>query len=496
MLFCFLSSKFACLWFYLYFCKMKNTVYNLFNFPNCMRYHRFLIFCTALFVCVSISASDLTAKDSLRASRKERVSSHLKAHLKPYGFVRNYFTYDTRECVAGTGDLFSYLPKDNDWNQTVSEAAVSGIEHEDLNARQSFRFLSLTTRGGLDIVGYRVGNTQFGGRIEADFYYGLTGVTGVAQLRLRHAYMTLAWDSLKMGDKERFARVDLLIGQTWHPMAADLIDVIALNGAAPFGPFSRTPQVRMDARLADWFSLTAAAVWQMQYTSAGPNGASAEYIKYSRTPEAFVGLNFMAKQDFLLRLGLDVLHIQPRTVATRRVADGSDIKVKVNERITTLTPFIYLQYRVGDFKLQAKSVFAEAGEHVNLNGGYGVSRINADGTWEYTPTRNLTSLICLSYGKDIKGILFAGYVRNFGTKEPLADTNLLWFSKNSFPNLNRAFRLSPALLWTLGRFQLGAEYELTSAQYGEGMSAKNGLAAENLHWVMNHRVQLMTKFNF
>ena len=35
-----------------------------------------------------------------------------KPQLKWYGFIRNYYTFDTRESVAGTEDFFYYLPKD------------------------------------------------------------------------------------------------------------------------------------------------------------------------------------------------------------------------------------------------------------------------------------------------------------------------------------------------------------------------------------------------
>jgi len=59
------------------------------------------------------------------------------------------------------------------------------------------------------------------------------------------------------------------------------------------------------------------------------------------------------------------------------------------------------------------------------------------------------------------------------------------------------WRLSPTLLYTVGKFQLGLEYEITSVQYGQaGKLNLHGLAKTNLHWVTNHRVQLMTKYNF
>lgn len=437
-------------------------------------------------------------KGEQKKARREAVKQHIRTHLRPYGFVRNYFTFDTRESLAGTGDLFSYLPLDNKWNQTETEAQASGIQREDLKAQSSFRFLSLTTRLGLDIVGYQVGSTQFSGKVEADFYTGLSGVTGVALLRLRHAYMTLTWDSLSMGKSGNIARVDLLMGQTWHPMALDLPPTLCLNSGAPFGPFSRTPQVKLDARLAGWFSLTAAAMWQMQYTSAGPDGSSANYIKYSKTPEVFIGLNFNHQDALLVKAGVDILSISPRHIGTLVSPSGTEVQVRVRERLTTFTPFLYFQYKAGDFMLQAKSVFAESGEHVNLNGGYAVSRQNADGSRSYTPTRNSTTLVCLSYGKRIKGVLFAGYVRNFGTKESIISATDFYFSKNSFSNLNRAYRVAPNIVWTIGRFQLGAEYELTSAQYGDKtqLNLANGLAEADLHWVTNHRVQVMTKFNF
>lgn len=453
---------------------------------------RILVCCLIALICIN----------TLQAQEKkiDKVKEHINNHLKPYGFVRNYFSVDTRENLAGTGDLFNYLPKDNDWNQTETDAASSGIAREDLNAQTTMRFLSLTTRFGLDVQNYRWKKTEFCGKIEADFYAGLTGSTGTAQLRLRQAYMTLTWDSLRMSS-DAFARINLQMGQAWHPLAADLPDVISLNTGAPFNPFSRTPQIKMDAQLGKRFTLTASAIWQMQYTSAGPEGASANYIKYAHTPEAYLGVSYHPNSNVLLRAGVDLLSISPRHSGSVLNAQGQEIKVKVSDRITTFSPFLYFQFKYKDFSMKAKTIFAQAGEHTNLNGGYGVKCINEDGSWEYTPTRNSSSWISLTYGNRVKGILFAGYVRNFGTKDALAtnatgDILGFYFSKNSFANMNRLWRLSPTVLCTWGHFQLGLEYEITSAQYGKNQKASNGLAETDLHWVTNHRVQIMTKFNF
>ena len=471
----------------------------------------------------SVSVAVAAPADSIKSAKKQAVKSHLQQHFKPYGFIRNYFAFDSRESMSGTGDLYNYQPKDERWNQTEAQAATSGVERQDLNAQSTFRFLSLTTRLGLNIVGYKWRNTEFGAKIEADFYAGIDKVgtqthklSGTAQLRLRQAYLTMAWDSLRMNSKD-VARVDLLLGQAWHPMAADLSDAIALNSGAPFGPFSRTPQVRLDARLGKYFTLTGAVIWQMQYNSTGPEGQSAEYIAYSKTPEAFLGMSFHHK-GAILRAGADVLSICPRhegaalSAAGLPILDGAGkpIMVRVTDRITTVSPYLYFQYKKGDFSIKAKTIFAQAGEHMNLNGGYGVKAVNADGSYEYTPTRNSSSWISIVYGGELgktdkpkhklQGILFAGYIRNFGTKDALVDANAdgnpdLYFPRAN--NMNRMWRLSPTLLWTVGKFQLGLEYEITSVQYGRGaINADNGLVDSGLHWVTNHRVQLMTKFNF
>lgn len=460
-----------------------------------------------------------------KETKKEAAKSHLKQHFKPYGFIRNYFTYDSRESWSGTGDLYNYQPKDENWNM-AEDALVPGVERQDLNAQSTFRFLSLTTRVGVNIVGYKWRGTEFGGKIEADFYAGLSSksagklsqthsLSGVAQLRLRQAYLTLGWDSLKMG--KDFARVDLTIGQTWHPMAADLCDAIALNSGAPFGPFNRSPQVKMDARLGKYVTLTAAGLWQMQYLSIGPNNiTSAEYLAYSKTPEAYLGLSFHDK-GFLARVGADVLSISPRHQGTL-----NGVEVKVNDRITTASPFVYLQYKKGEFSFKAKTIFAESGEHMNMYGGYGVKGINADGSYSYTPIRHSTSWISLVYGgkvgaqedkhpQKLQGILFGGYVKNFGTKEALYDPDnnglvdektddgkyLAYYYTPRSNAMNQMWRLSPTLLYTVGKFQVGLEYEITSVQYGDGkINPANGLSDNGLHWVTNHRVQLMTKYNF
>ncbi len=389
------------------------------------------------------------------------------AQLKWYGFVRNYYAYDSRECVAGTEDFFTYVPKD--------EKIVDGT---DLNEVSSFRFAALTSRLGVDISGYEVEGWKLGARIETDFYAGLSGVSGTAQLRMRQAYLTMVRGGLA-----------LKMGQAWHPMAADMPDVISLNAGSPFNPFSRTPMVLADYTLAEGLTLTGAALWQMQYNSAGPEGQSASYIKYGCTPELYLGLAYR-DGGFTVKGGADLLSIKPRRY-------DESLTRKVSDRITTVSPYLYVQYSGDDLMIRAKTVYAEAGEHMNLNGGYAVTAVRDDGSREYAPTRNSSSWISIRYGRRVQGVLFAGYVQNFGTSKDIVDNSMLYFSKNSFSNLNSLWRLTPTLIYNLGKLQFAVEYELTGAKYGEfGADDHKALATRNLHSVTNHRIQAMVKYSF
>ena len=441
-----------------------------------------------------------------------------KNNFKLYGFIRNYFIFDSRESVSGTGDLFYYLPKD-----------VSMKDGIDLNDTPSFVYLSLTSRLGVDVSGYSVGNAHFGAKIEGDFYSGLsnsssasastyfpgnTKISGTAQARLRQAYATVTWKDLPMNDDKK-ASVGLKIGQAWHPMAADHPHIFSLEAGAPFGPFSRTPLVQMDANLGEHLVLSAATIWQMQYNSQGPVGASAIYMKYGMTPEVYAAVGVKGK-NYLVRVGADLLSIKPRVLGQVEDEAGDLVTVRVSDRKTSLLYYIYGQYTKGKFALKAKSTYGQGGEHMNLMSGYAkVEENKEDGSWNYASLRNSSSWLSMTYGKKWQGVLFLGYVKNFGLAEgvidePIAKSNV-YFCGNGFSNINQMYRINPQLVYNIGKMNLGLEYQWTSVQYGDYVDAQDcsdgtckivpgldvrGLASDNLHWVGNHRINMMVKYNF
>ena len=427
------------------------------------------------------------------------VKEHLQNHFKLYGFIRNYFVFDSRESKAGTGDLFYYLPLDNKWNTPD----VNNPAREDLNASPNFRFLALTSRVAFDVSGYYINNLHFGAKVEGDFYSGLsklsastglsgnTNVSGTAQARLRQAYVTLTWKDLPMKG-EQTAQVGLKMGQAWHPMAADMPHVFSLETGAPFGPFSRTPQVTMDASLGKNWILSASAIWQQQYQSAGPDGASASYQKYGCTPEIYAGVSYKVK-DFLFRAGVDVVSIKPRNIGQ----NADKITVHVKDRKTSVLGYVYGQYTHKLLSIKAKTTFGQGGEHMNLMSGYAAVDKSDPTNWKYASLRNSSTWVSACYGKKWQGVLFLGYIKNFGLAEEaqtLASSDV-YFCGNGYSNINQMYRINPQVVYNLGKFTLGLEYQWTAVQYGSNLN-KKALALENLHWVGNNRVNMMVKFTF
>lgn len=427
------------------------------------------------------------------------VKEHLQNHFKFYGFIRNYFVYDSRESVSGTGDLFYYLPKD--------ENIQDGI---DVNDTPSFRFLALTSRLGVDVSGYYIGNVHFGAKVEGDFYSGLSNssnanasvyfpgnskISGTAAARLRQAYATITWKDLPLGKDDK-ASVGLKIGQAWHPMAADHPHLFSLEVGAPFGPFSRTPLVQMDANLGSNWVVSAAAIWQMQYQSTGPVGGSAIYMKYGMTPEVYAALAYKTN-GFLLRAGVDVVSIKPRVLG-----EVDDKVVKVSDRKTSVLGYLYTQYTYKKFAVKAKTTFGEGGEHMNLMSGYAKVGENPDGSWNYASMRNSSSWLSLSYGKKWQGVLFLGYVKNLGLAKPASGPLAkgdVYFCGNGFSNINQMYRINPQIIYNIGKLNVGLEYQWTSVQYGkydDGKLNAHALADKDLHWIGNHRVNMMVKYNF
>ena len=350
-----------------------------------------------------------------------------------YGFIRNYFTYDSRSCVQSNEGLFNMLPND------VKLGATPG---EDLNAIPSVRFLSMTTRFGLNVSGPEIWGAKSTAKIESDFCGASSGTA--FNLRIRQAYAKLAWE-----------KSDLLVGQAWHPMSGDLMpEVFSLATGAPFNPFNRSPQVRYNYTPVKGLSFTAAALYQYQYTSVGLDGKTSNtYQRNAMVPELFVG---MTAKNKLLTGGWGV---NASTIAPRVTAGDS---VRVNERLVSVSAMAFGSLKVSDLSVRAKVMYGQNTSHMQQPTGYGIVAVSDKGVNTYESMQLGSAWITMMYGKKLRYGFFAGWLKNFGSAgKDFVST----FVVRNNTNMDQAFRFSPIVTYKIQNMQLGLEYEHTATAY-------------------------------
>ena len=451
-----------------------------------------------LFLATTVLLCTTAMAQSSEKNEKTQTEKTKKVQINPYGFVRNYFNYDSRSTYYVCGGEYNMIPKD----------VVEDANGEDLNAVPSAHFLALTTRVGLNLAGPKVIGAETSGKIEGDFA-GFGANNHV--FRIRQAYVNLKWSSV---DKSTIG--ELLLGQTWHPLSGDIMpEVLGMAAGAPFRAHSRAPQIRTQWYWGD-FGFTAAALYQLQYMNQGPSMTlsgdkksfsvkgvnSTSYANTAIVPELFLGLNF--KNDhFYVQLGGDVQTIRPRTNGYVLNEEETYDNVKVDELLTCFTPTIYFQYVENGFSVKLRSIYAENTSHLNqLMSGYGVTGINEDGSWNYTPLRNTVSYLDFAYnfGKNrhFRVNLFLGYMQNLGLangKELVAvGTNKKpLFCKGNYTNIHSIYRVAPSISYNLKHFNFGLEYEWTAVEYGD--LNNNGTVTPE-RTIANNRICALIKYNF
>ncbi len=380
-----------------------------------------------------------------------------------YGFIRNDFYYNSRANASSVNELFYLYPLDYQYD-------AQGV---DLNDVSTSGFFSLVTRLGVDIKGPSVGKAQASAKVEVDFG-GYSNFNTL--LRIRQAYLNLDWEGGS----------SLLLGQTWHPLFGSVMPSIAnLNTGSPFQPFNRSPQLRYQYS-TNGLTLTAAAIYQLQYTSSGPNGSSNEYLAHSCIPEFYVGVDYAAS-GLLIGGGVDVLNLKPRTSAT---VNGATYKV--DELMTAVSGEVHLRYTQDKFSIAAKSMLASALDHTLLLGGYGVTSVSSEtGEQEYTPLHHSTSWLNISYGKVWKPYIFAGYTKNLGSSEALISTDTIYGRGTDIDQLLGAY---VGLSYNKSHWSCALEYSSTTAWYGD-INLETG-RVENTHDVTNNRIVAIMTYLF
>ena len=380
------------------------------------------------------------------------------AGYKLYGFIRSDFYINSRSNFQAQDGLFNILPKPIELNANGS----------DINAIPEAEMLSILSRFGLDFTGAPVLGAKTTAKVECDFA-GFS--TSYYVMRLRQAFIKLNW-----------SQTELLVGQTWHPMFGNVLPSIQSGSAgSPFQPFNRSPQLRLKQNLNESLSLTGSAIYQMQYTSQGPSGSSASYLKSSLLPNLFLGLENKNK-IWTTGIGLDIKRIK--------------IKHQFN---TSASAQAYAQYINNNWQIKAKATLGENMSDHMMIGGYGVS--GKDSTYNedtFTNFNTLTSWINIVYGQKIQAGIFAGLSQNMGTNKDLitnASGKFIAYGNGLYDQqlVDNLYRFTPHLTYSLSNFRLGVEYELTTASYG---TLKANGRVNNPYNISNHRAMATISYIF
>ncbi len=355
------------------------------------------------------------------------------------GFVKTDIFYDSRQTTSIREGHYLLFPK----------GPLLDPEGGDLNGRANFNILSIQTRLAGKITGPDALGAKTSAYIETEFFG--TSDADINGFRLRHAYLKLNW-----------ANSELMIGQFWHPMfiTESFPDVVSFNTGAPFQPFNRSPQIRF-IRTFGKVSLVATALAQRDFASNGPEGASSVYLRNAALPEFNLKLQAASKNDqrkteTVAGVSADFMKLSPRTVT----AAGYETE----ESVTGLAAMAFFKQRWPKWTWKAEAVWGQNLHHLTMLGGYAVQSV-VDAVrldWAYTPIDTLSCWTEVqTNGAPWQAGLFAGYSKNLGSRQAISGAN---FARGF--NIGELYRLSPRLVYNVGKMRFAGEVELTAASYG------------------------------
>lgn len=380
------------------------------------------------------------------------------------GFVRNDFIFDSRRNLDACDHLLEMYPLRPQYDS----------QGEDINAQPSAQFLNTFSRIGFNFSGLEMGKSKIGAFIEIDF----TGGSETPTLRLRHAYTLINWPKSK-----------LLVGRTWHPTFIEKVFPMVLNEntGLPFQVFNRSPQVRFTWNLSSNLDLIAAAVYQYDYSNAGPTGKTYHYQRDAVVPNLHGQIQYY-NQNWVLGAAIDWKSIQPRTYTS-----GTSGNFVTKEKLNTRAALAYLKYSKEKFLLMAKSMYGQNVCESLLPSGYAVATVNSEtGAETYTPLNHVYNWINLAYGKVWQVGLFAGYLKNLGTSDnPIGPFYGMPYSSE----IGHIYKISPQLIYNFKNFMFGYELSWTTVGYGIA-SLNNKAKVENVENVTNFRNMISIAYKF
>lgn len=404
----------------------------------------------ALVILVSLLSGDLKAQNS----------NDTPVTVSIHGFAKADVAWDSRQVVEAREGFLVFYPQKPKYD----------AQGEDINATPGFNSWAMTSRVNIKATGPKVLGATAMAFVEGDF----TGPSNTENnaFRLRHAYVSLAWE-----------KWTVLAGQYWNPMDVPemLPKVLALNTGAPFRSFTRSPMVKAEYKFGS-SKIIAAIYTQRDYQSSGPSGSSANYLRTSGLPNFHLQYQ-LNRGSIIMGIGADYKMIRPRMTSDSLIIDDN--------KVSSFSALAYIGYSKGKFGIKGQALYGQnLSDHLML-GGYAVSSIDpTTDAREYVNLNNLSSWIDCNYRitPAVNLGLFAGYSQNLGTEKDVVGA---FYGRGD--DIASLYRLSPRIEWFYGPVQFIAEVEYTAAAFGK---PDNRYKFDETETTNNLRVQTALVYNF
>lgn len=396
----------------------------------------------------------------LSGGLKAQSSNDTPVTVSIHGFAKADVAWDSRQVVEAREGFLVFYPQKPKYD----------AQGEDINATPGFNSWAMTSRVNIKATGPKVLGATAMAFVEGDF----TGPSNTENnaFRLRHAYVSLAWE-----------KWTVLAGQYWNPMDVPemLPKVLALNTGAPFRSFTRSPMVKAEYKFGS-SEIIAAIYTQRDYQSSGPSGASANYLRTSGLPNFHLQYQ-LNRGSIIMGIGADYKMIRPRMTSDSLIIDDN--------KVSSFSALAYIGYSKGKFGIKGQALYGQnLSDHLML-GGYAVSSIDpTTDAREYVNLNNLSSWIDCNYRitPAVNLGLFAGYSQNLGTEKDVVGA---FYGRGD--DIASLYRLSPRIEWIYGPVQFIAEVEYTAAAFGK---PDNRYKFDETETTNNLRVQTALVYNF
>ncbi len=382
-------------------------------------------------------------------------------NLEIGGFVRNDVFMDTRESFEMREGIRSAFP-------LPKQMTADNI---DLNSRLKFGMLPILTRTSFKFTGPEVLGAKVGAFVEVD-WFGSSN-SDMNSLRLRHAYVDL-----------NFGSSNIKAGQFWHALYDTDVTALTLTPmtSITFNSGARNPQLRYTFNASKEISFFAAAMYQRDFSSIGPDGASNKYLRNSGIPELGAGFKYNDKTiGFSINAAYKV--IQPNAGLVNKQNESIESK-----KLGTYGLSALFRLNAGDFKFRAMGMYGQNYSDFLNTTGYAI-RTQDDRYMDYTPFNQIVSWADVSYGKDIVFGVYAGYMKNLGSSDNSTQTYYSKSIRKDLRDLSSLLKISPRIMHNIGKFRWGIELEANTGIWGK-MDNKNKNKFFDLETVTNYRAVL------